>query len=139
MLRQSHPAGASVLVVEDEELVRKLVASTLEGAGYDVAAAANGEEALSLASARRTPFDLVLADVVMPGMSGPVVVDRLLTRWPELRVVFMSGYTGGPAAASSIGSRTLLQKPFGMESLLGTVRRALEAAPASASRRSHAV
>jgi DNA-binding NtrC family response regulator len=125
MLRPSHRSPASVLVVEDEDLVRGLVVSALEDEGYDVVAAANGDDALAAAAARTAPVDLVLADVVMPGMSGPVVVEHLLARWPGTNVVFMSGYTGGPAATAAIGSRTLLQKPFGLESLLSTVACAL--------------
>src|SRR3954467_7970788 len=115
MLRNSILPNRSVLVVEDEELVRNLVATTLLDSGYEVVTAANGEEALAAAGSRPGGVDLVLADVVMPGLSGPGVVDHPLKRWPAVKVVFMSGYTGGPASSTAIGSRTLLQKPFGVE------------------------
>jgi two-component system cell cycle sensor histidine kinase/response regulator CckA len=117
-------AAGALLVVEDEEMVRVLAAEVLRDAGYDVVAAAGGEEALGLAAARPDGFDLVVTDVVMPGMRGPEVVARL--GFP--RALFMSGYTGEEAARDSmLGAGTpFLSKPFSPQSLLAAVRRALE-------------
>jgi len=83
--------GGTVLLVEDESALRALISKTLAAAGYRVLQATNGEEALALASAEQK-IDLLLTDVVMPGISGPDLAARLCARRPECALLFMSGY-----------------------------------------------
>jgi CheY-like chemotaxis protein len=115
---------ASILVVEDEELVRLLATEVLGDAGYEVVAAPNGDVALELAAARNEAFDIVVTDIVMPGMRGTEVVERL-GRPPAL---FMSGYTGETSVSRGLlgAGEPFLSKPFSPQSLLAAVRRILE-------------
>jgi CheY-like chemotaxis protein len=118
----------TLLVVEDEDTVRALTLRVLADAGYAVVAARHGEEALELI--RQMPIDLVISDVVMPGMGGAELAERLATERPGLPLVFMSGYTGDDVARLGLGSaeERFLQKPFAAESLLHKVRELLDAA-----------
>jgi CheY-like chemotaxis protein len=123
------PAGRSetLLLVEDEEAVRAVTAEMLEDAGYRVVAAAHGAEGLELAEALEGGLDAVVTDVLMPGMSGPEVVERLRERFPDLRVVFMSGYPDPEAisAARLSGPTAFVQKPFSIEELARAIRAVL--------------
>src|SRR5262249_45004768 len=83
----------TVLLVEDEDAVRVLVRLVLGPQGYRVVEARNGNEALALAERHDGPIDLLISDVVMPGLSGPDLAGRLADRRPGLRVLFLSGYT----------------------------------------------
>jgi len=138
-LRQDHAGdltaevcngSESVLVVEDEESVRTLICSILEQNGYTVLEAESPARALEIARQRQV-IDLVLTDVVMPGMSGPKMVKKLEEMRPGLKVLFMSGYAGGFGAAQGLleGGASLLQKPFSKHALLQRVRETLEAQP----------
>jgi signal transduction histidine kinase/CheY-like chemotaxis protein len=114
----------TVLVVEDERRIRTLICKILSRYGYQTVEAADGREALELARAHSTPFDLLLTDVVMPGFSGVELADALRAIQPELPVLFISGYPGVPGLATSQlppGS-TFLQKPFTLQSLVARVR-----------------
>jgi CheY-like chemotaxis protein len=130
------PPGVRLLLAEDDAGVRALMKDLLEGAGYEVAAAARPEEALALAGDR--PFDLLVTDVIMPGMSGRELARRLVERGAARRVLFVSGYAGEALARHggiSAGER-FLQKPFTEIGLLATVADALgdEAAGTDGSR-----
>ena len=120
-------AGESVLLVEDEDAVRDVVLRQLDGCGYRVRAAASPHEALRLFTAEPDAFDLLLTDVVMPGMSGTQLASRVREARPGLPVLFMSGYTAGPAPGGHALPRdgSLLHKPFRRSDLLTAVRRAL--------------
>ena len=122
-----------VLVVEDEAPVRELVHRTLTDAGYTVFTAPSGEAALEMLQ-RETPPEVVLADVVLPGISGGEFAARLAKLSPPLPVIFMSGYGGEELEQRGFapGSGTYLQKPFSGEKLLMQVRTVLDAADASA-------
>jgi CheY-like chemotaxis protein len=119
----------TILLVEDQESLRKLVTRVLENAGYTVLAAADGPAALAAAENHGGPIQLLLTDVVMPQMSGPELVERLRRERPELRALLMSGYTEDavlregelPAATGFLG------KPFTSANLAATVRAALDA------------
>lgn len=123
----------TILVVEDEPGVRRVVARTLRHAGYRVLEAANGEDALGVVDANDgAPIDVLLTDVLMPKLSGRELADRLSDRLPATRVIFMSGYTAGEidydalSAPSKSGlPRGFLQKPFTPDVLLDKVREAL--------------
>ena len=117
--------GATILVVEDEPPVRQLVSKVLERGGYRVLQAATGEDALALPEVES--IDLLLTDVVMPGMSGRELASALRTMRPELPVLYMSGYTQDEVLRHGIeaGEVSLLEKPFSPADLLATVRSTL--------------
>jgi len=121
--------GETVLVAEDDPSVRTLVKSVLERNGYRVLVAEDGLEALELARRERGRIDLLLTDVVMPGMNGRALRDALLQSYPELRVLFMSGYTGDVLTGLGELERdvSLVPKPFTPETLLGSIRKLLGA------------
>lgn len=117
-------ADRTVLVVEDEDAVRRVVRKVLERLGHKVLTAADGDEALALVDASGEPIDLLVTDLVMPGRSGREVAAELCAAQPGLPVLFMSGYT--TEAAGDLGlldeGRAFLQKPFSVEALSGIVR-----------------
>ncbi|MBV9110910.1 MAG: response regulator, partial [Gemmatimonadetes bacterium] len=124
------PRGSgTVLLVEDEAAVRNLAARVLSAAGYTVLAAASGAEALEQAR-RAGNVDLVLTDVVMPGMDGTELARRLRAARPGIAVVYMSGYTGDDLErrATLEAGAPFLQKPVPPDALVRGVREALEAA-----------
>ena len=127
------PTGGTetVLLVEDEELVRGLVRQVLEAQGYRVLEAPHGPAALALARVHaRDPLHLLVSDVVMPQMDGPTLALALREQRPALPVLFMSGYSdSGPrSAASDLPRSSFLQKPFAPAQLARAVRDALDAA-----------
>ena len=124
----------SVLLVEDEALVRRVARAILVKQGYTVIEASNGAEAVALCESRAPKIDALVTDVVMPGMNGPTLAARLRDAYPHAAVVYMSGYADGAVAdmgALGPGS-TFLAKPFSPSSLLRSLRDALEARRATA-------
>ena len=120
--------GGAVMVVEDEDALRKLVSSIVSAAGYQVTVACNGDEALSMAAAKR--IDLLLTDVVMPGASGPELAARLRTKQEDLRIIYMSGYDRDLVQQEVLDGRaTLLPKPFTPRGLLTRIDEVLRAKP----------
>jgi two-component system, cell cycle sensor histidine kinase and response regulator CckA len=122
------PRGAEVvLLVEDEEAVRRLTRELLEMQGYTVLEAAGGEEALRL-SAERQHIDLLLTDVVMPKLSGRELAERLSAERPQLKVLYFSGYTDDIVVRRGLLERGLafIQKPFSQEALVCKVREVLD-------------
>ena len=121
------PCTETVLVLEDEPALRKLVHAMLEQRGYTILEAASPEEALMLCKEHAGPIQLLLTDVVMRGMSGREVAERAVLYRPELKVLYMSGYTGDAIAQHGVldSGAAFLQKPFSSESLLNTVREVL--------------
>ena len=125
----------TILVVEDEEALRSLTCSVLEGCGYVVLPARHGGEAMDISQHHEGPIDLLLTDVVMPGISGRVLADQLVQLRPQIKVVYMSGYTGQTVGAHGIldpGS-LFLQKPFTRDALARKLREALDDGRKSAS------
>jgi two-component system, cell cycle sensor histidine kinase and response regulator CckA len=113
-----------VLLVEDDEAVREGIVMLLETIGYEVIAVGSGEEALSV-PLEPVP-DLLLSDVTLPGIPGPVSAERLVVRWPSLKVVLMSGYPGGTLQADARERGWFfLQKPFEMDDLAIVLRAAM--------------
>lgn len=127
---QERARGGSevVLVVEDDLRVADLVRRALRKGGYDVLYALDAEQALMLLEERGTPPDVLLADVLMPGMNGSELAERVVARFPTVRVLLMSGYTNEQLArAGAPGTHAaLLQKPFSAEGLLSRVRSLLD-------------
>ncbi len=115
----------TILLVEDEDMLRGLIKELLELKGFAVLEACQGLEALSLIKDHGGAVDLVLTDVVMPHMSGSELVDRLRAEMPELKVIFMSGYTGASNASIhkslEMPGVAFLQKPFRLNSLISQV------------------
>jgi CheY-like chemotaxis protein len=124
-------AQVRILLVEDEAATGRLVRVMLERAGYAVEVADGGEEALALLTETGAAFDLMLSDVVMPGMDGVELVRRVHEQWPALPVLMTSGYPidflseHGSAPVDS----DLIQKPFSSQDLVQRVRRAIARAP----------
>jgi CheY-like chemotaxis protein len=118
------PASGTVLLVEDEPNVRSFVRRALEQAGFAVIEAPHPEAALQLVERHAGTLDLILSDVVMPGMSGRLMAERLARRHPEARVLFMSGYIDDPLARQKAASNDVgfLQKPFTPSELVDRVR-----------------
>jgi two-component system, cell cycle sensor histidine kinase and response regulator CckA len=112
------PAGATILVVDDEPTVLETVRDGLTAHGYQVLTAGSGEEALQVAQAHQGVIALALVDVVMPVMSGPDVAQRLHQARPGLKVLFMSGFSTEVVVVHGItAGEPLLVKPFSLESL----------------------
>jgi PAS domain S-box-containing protein len=124
------PVGGSetILVVEDDDAVRSLVSSTLQRAGYAVLTAEAGPGALETVARETGRIDLLLTDIVMPTMSGRELADRLLASHPELRVLFMSGYTPNAVVHHGVLDPGIayLAKPFSPDQLLHRVRELLD-------------
>jgi PAS domain S-box-containing protein len=118
--------GERVLIVEDEQGAREGIAEILTSLGYTVFAAASGEDAQALPA--EPPFDLLLTDLMLPGMAGPELAVEMVGRWPRLRVILMSGYTEDEAVKRRIAAELVrfLQKPFDMARLAHEVRAALD-------------
>jgi two-component system cell cycle sensor histidine kinase/response regulator CckA len=130
--RDTGPAARgteTVLVAEDEDSVRNLTRRVLERTGYSVLLARNGTEALALAERHPGTIDLLVTDMVMPSMNGKQLFERLLIQRPELRVVYLSGYTDAGIVRSGLLDSTarFLQKPFTGSALARIVRDTLDA------------
>ena len=116
----------TVLVAEDEDAVREFAVESLRRHGYHVIAAPSGEDALNVASTHDGTIHLLLSDVVMPGMKGPELAQRLRVIRPGLRVLLMSGYAADIVTADDLKDATLVAKPFSPSSLSRAVRNALD-------------
>jgi CheY-like chemotaxis protein len=121
----------SILVVEDEPVVRELAAQILRGRGYTVYEASGGEEALAILKSRSEPVDLLLTDVVMPGMNGRILAERVREIRSEIRVLFVSGYLdrGGGGPQMLPADAAFLEKPYVPVRLIEAVQRVLDGAP----------
>ncbi len=117
----------TVLLVEDERSLRKLTRTMLEDFGCTVLEAIDAAQALAIAKQTGSPIDLLLTDVIMPGMSGPAVADKLAPLRPEMKVLFMSGYTDRVIARHGAPESgiTILRKPFNREDLARRVEEVL--------------
>jgi PAS domain S-box-containing protein len=126
------PRGTeTILLLEDDLGVRQLVRQMLLGQGYMVLEAQNWREAVRLCEEHRGPLQLLLSDVVMPEMSGPAVAEHLTPLRPEMRVLFMSGYTNNAIGDQGILHRSVafLQKPFTRDELVQKVQEVLGSTP----------
>jgi two-component system cell cycle sensor histidine kinase/response regulator CckA len=114
-----------ILLVEDEVITRYAFAQILRFNGYDVMEAPDGVEALKLLAGHH--FDIMITDLVMPRLDGFALVAETRLRWPDVRIVLMSGYVAEYAAPVLDGSTVFLSKPIDPTALLATVRRLLPA------------
>jgi DNA-binding NtrC family response regulator len=124
----------TVLVVDDEQDLRSLVASVLTEYGYKVITASSATKAIALLDKMDAAPDLLLTDVVMPGMSGPMLADQLLAKFAGARVLFMSGYDERQVVQRYVVEKgfNLIIKPFQLHNLCAAVKKAIETAPAPA-------
>ena len=128
LLPHPSPGTETVLLAEDEEVVRRLAREILSGNGYKVLEAGNGREALLLSEAHRGEIHLLLTDVVMPKMSGRELGERIRLQRPDLRILYMSGYTDDAILRQGVleDGIPFLQKPFTAEGLARKVREVLD-------------
>jgi len=129
MIGEELPRGSeTILVVEDEEEVRKLALRSLKRQGYKVLEASNGSEALMICEEQKEPIHLILTDVVMPKMGGKELADRLKTIRPEIKVLFTSGFTNNAIAHHGVLTPGIafLEKPFSPAALAQKVREVLD-------------
>ena len=116
-----------VLVVEDEDQVRKLESEVLRARGYVVLEARDGREALSVCKAHQGKIDLLLSDVVMPELGGRELAERVLATRPDTKLLFMSGHTQDVILKKGVKAGTpFLQKPFAPNALADKVRAVLD-------------
>jgi DNA-binding response OmpR family regulator len=121
----------TLLLVEDNDAIREISARALRRRGYTVFEARNAEEAIEWSAKGGRRAEILITDVVMPGLSGPNLAARLMQQNPELRVLYMSGYTDDATEIHGTfwGGVPLLQKPFTPAQLAERVRMALDANP----------
>jgi PAS domain S-box-containing protein len=138
--RENLRGSECILLVEDAQPLRKLAQTFLKEAGFRVLSAGSGEEALEVAAGFGVTFDLLLTDVVMPGMNGRVLAEQLLPRQPGMKVLYMSGYTDSFIAGHGVldAGTYLLHKPFTEVVLIRKVREVLDGGKKTASAISNA-
>jgi two-component system cell cycle sensor histidine kinase/response regulator CckA len=116
----------TILVVDDAEAVRKVVCATLLQSGYRCLEAEDGKDALERLAGECV--HLVLTDIIMPRMGGAELAGHVVRRWPELRIIFMSGYPDDPVVRSmQVSPALLLPKPFTAGALTAKIRQVLDA------------
>ena len=130
----SQPHAESILLVEDEPMVRSVIRRILERQGYVVLDAAGGEEALRICEERGREIHLVLTDMIMPGMTGAELARRAAPLCPNAQVLCMSGYTDDEVFRRGLldGHTAFVQKPFTAEALAAKVRAVLDRPASSA-------
>jgi len=131
--RGSHPGTETILFVEDEESVRELVRDYLGKSGYRVLEAPDGVRALEIAAAHRGPIHILVTDVVMPRLSGRELATRITAARPEIKVLYISGYTDDSIFRHGVleGGVAFLQKPFNLKDLAQKIRQVLDGEPAA--------
>jgi two-component system, cell cycle sensor histidine kinase and response regulator CckA len=119
----------TILLAEDDTALRTTVARLLERLGYRVKVAGTGREALEVLTQDADDLDMVILDVVMPEMGGPAVFEKVHARHPDLRFLFITGYSPGTSHLAPLQSlpAKILQKPFAAEALARAVRETLDA------------
>jgi len=120
--------SGTVLIVEDDDGLRKLAGTVLKQRGYKILEAENGEDALRVSEEYDGQIDLLLTDVVMPKMSGKETAERLQPHYPQMKVIYMSGYTDDAIVHHGVLTPGLnfLEKPFTLEDLARKVREVLD-------------
>ena len=117
-----HGAG-TVLIAEDDPALRELISNRMRTEGYEVLEAANGEEAVAIASRHKGDIRLLLTDVIMPKLRGPELASRLRLKFPGPKVIYMSGYTESALVQDGMLERNtvLPQKPFTVKKILEVI------------------
>jgi CheY-like chemotaxis protein len=132
----SDPEKVTILVVDDEPEIRKLVGAMVSQLGYTALTADSGEHAVTLYKRHQGPIDLLITDVVAPGMSGPMLADKLTALQPDLKVLYISGYDNTHVVQKYVVEKghSLLTKPFTVEDMKAKVRQLLQPAAHNANR-----
>lgn len=125
--RDGDGRSGTILLVEDSDVVRDVIARMLEGDGFTVLPASGGEEALSIARRKDVSIDLLLTDIVMPEMSGVELADRMERECPDTRILFMTGYAEEVIVNEGIlgKRRECIGKPFTQEQITKRARKIL--------------
>jgi len=123
---------ATILVVDDDRAILELLNESLASAGYNVLTADNGWNAVEIFENTSSPIHLLLTDVIMPDLTGPVLAQRLRARQPDLQVLFISGFHDADMLHPFVTTKgfTLLPKPFTIDGLLRVVQESLSSASA---------
>ena len=118
----------TILLVDDEEPVRTMLASAIQARGYTVLEAEDAQAALALSSSNSQPIHLLITDVLMPGMNGPAMAEKMRVQHPALKVIFISGFTDEALCSDAAQGpkAVLLQKPFSPDALLAQIRYSLD-------------
>ena len=116
----------TILVVDDEPLIRTLAVDTLAPLGYNIIGAASGDEALEILGRTHAPVDLLISDIIMPGMHGAELARRVREIYPGIRVLFMTGYLDSTVMEGMDPEATVLVKPLSPSALAASIRRALD-------------
>ena len=126
---RSQDGSETILIVEDDAEVRRLLCQVLRARGYRVLESTKGDEAIAAVESHPGPVELIVADVVLPGMSGPEVVRHVAQRKPGIRALYISGYTDEAVQRHGIldSGVTFLSKPFLPDALATKVRELLDA------------
>jgi CheY-like chemotaxis protein len=124
----SDETRTTVLVVDDEPEIRKLVGAMVTQFGYTVLTADSGDHALTIYKHHKSPIELLITDVVAPGMSGPMLADKLSAMQPDLKVLYISGYDSTHVVQKYVVEKghALLAKPFTLEDLQAKVAELLQ-------------
>jgi len=118
----------TILLVDDEPDVRAVIAEMLQSEGYRVLEASNGHDALAASNAHEGNIDLLLTDLIMPGMTGRMLADTLGALRPGIAVVFISGYVGDSPVSLTEQGLYFIKKPVALEEILNTISKALSGA-----------
>jgi len=116
---------ATILVVDDEDLIRKIIDRMLQPMGYCILHAANGDEALTICERWNGAIHLMVTDVTMPGMNGIDLVECATDRWPNIKILFITGFATDAAVRRRTSNHPLLPKPFTCDQLTGKVQELL--------------
>jgi len=118
----------TILLVEDEEPLRKVIIELLTQIGYSVLSAANGKEAMEVAASHAGKIHLLITDVIMPEIVGPELAQQLCALRPDLKVIYISGYTDGTLAPEGVlqPGTVLVSKPFSVRLLSAKMREVLD-------------
>jgi len=117
--------AATILIVDDEDLVRKIIDRMLQPMGYCILHAADGNEALTICDQWKGAIHLMVTDVMMPGMSGIDLVDCATERWPSIKVLFTTGFASDAAMRRKTSNHPILSKPFTCDQLTSKVQELL--------------
>ena len=115
----------TILLVDDDEAIRRFIRRILTENGFDVVEASDGAKALEVASAYAGPIHLLLTDVIMPKMNGLALAERLSQTRPDIRLLYMSGYVEQCLLLAKHPELTVLQKPFSPDALIMAIRQTL--------------
>jgi two-component system, cell cycle sensor histidine kinase and response regulator CckA len=122
---------ATILVVDDEEAIRRMIEKMLGSSACDVLEASSAVEALSVCESQRGAVQLVVTDVSMPGMNGFDLAERIAARWPEIQILFISGCANDRSVRRELYDRPMLSKPFTGDELNRKVRELLTPTPST--------